>query len=120
MTARLNYSKLLGLDDQLFTELNKKFKSAGVSDKIQSLKEMYVDFMGNVFLLFFLSRCPLSLFIYIYIYMLYLRVFQLGNIYLSINIIYIQSRNLLFLLLILYQVIYPSMERTIFQNQIKH
>ncbi|KAI7851749.1 Sec1-like protein [Circinella umbellata] len=34
-----------GLDDQLFTELNKKFKSAGVSDKIQSLKEMYVDFM---------------------------------------------------------------------------
>ncbi|KAI8141031.1 Sec1-like protein [Fennellomyces sp. T-0311] len=34
-----------GLDDQLFTELNRKFKAAGKSEYIQSLKEMYVDFM---------------------------------------------------------------------------
>ncbi|CDS07042.1 hypothetical protein LRAMOSA09565 [Lichtheimia ramosa] len=34
-----------GLDDELFSELNRKFKAAGASEYIQSLKEMYVDFM---------------------------------------------------------------------------
>ncbi|KAI9313586.1 Sec1-like protein [Dichotomocladium elegans] len=34
-----------GLDDELFSELNRRFKTAGVSEYIQSLKEMYVDFM---------------------------------------------------------------------------
>lgn len=37
---------LLGLDDHLFDDLNRKLKSSGASEYIHSLKEMYVDFMG--------------------------------------------------------------------------
>lgn len=40
----------IGLDDELFSELNRKFKAAGASEYIQSLKEMYVDFMGMYWL----------------------------------------------------------------------
>lgn len=40
------YQVSIGLDDQLFADLNHKLKSTGASEYIQSLKEMYVDFMG--------------------------------------------------------------------------
>jgi syntaxin-binding protein 1 len=40
------------LDDALFDDLNRKLKSTGASEYILNLKELYVDFMGN--LLFFL------------------------------------------------------------------
>lgn len=44
------YYLAIGLDDELFSELNRKFKAAGASEYIQSLKEMYVDFMGMYWL----------------------------------------------------------------------
>ncbi|KAI9491623.1 Sec1-like protein [Zychaea mexicana] len=53
-----------GLEDQLFTELNKKFKAAGASEYIQSLKEMYVDFMVKESSVFTVD--PLSSYISIY------------------------------------------------------
>ncbi|GAA5812262.1 hypothetical protein MFLAVUS_005712 [Mucor flavus] len=34
-----------GLNDQLFADLNQRLKSTGASDYVQSLKELYVDFM---------------------------------------------------------------------------
>ncbi|KAG0168834.1 vacuolar sorting protein VPS33/slp1 [Apophysomyces sp. BC1015] len=34
-----------GLDDELFSDLNRRLKSTGASQSILSLKEMYVDFM---------------------------------------------------------------------------
>lgn len=37
----------IGLNDQLFEELNKRLKSTGAAEYIQSLKELYVDFMGK-------------------------------------------------------------------------
>lgn len=39
---------ILGLNDQLFDDLNKRLKATGAADYIQSLKELYVDFMGKV------------------------------------------------------------------------
>lgn len=38
----------LGLNDQLFDDLNRRLKSTGASEYILSLKELYVDFMGMV------------------------------------------------------------------------
>lgn len=37
----------VGLNDQLFEELNRRLKSTGAAEYIQSLKELYVDFMGK-------------------------------------------------------------------------
>jgi hypothetical protein len=37
----------LGLDDDLFADLNKRLKSTGAAQYIHGLKEMYVDFKGK-------------------------------------------------------------------------
>lgn len=38
---------MIGLNDDLFNELNKRLKASGASEYVLSLKELYVDFMVN-------------------------------------------------------------------------
>jgi syntaxin-binding protein 1 len=37
----------LGLSDELFDDLDRRLKTTGAKSLILSLKELYVDFMGN-------------------------------------------------------------------------
>lgn len=39
---------MIGLNDQLFDDLNRRLKSTGAAEYILSLKELYVDFMGKL------------------------------------------------------------------------
>lgn len=44
---KVKLTGLTGLSDEMFSELNQKLKSSGVSEYVLGLKELYVDFLGK-------------------------------------------------------------------------